>query len=306
MSTHWLTLLGRFEQEPNAVVFKGGTTTLQDGQPGFEVANLLSDQYFGGGTIRANVQFRGRHERSAAGLILFYQPQSASFVQAQLGGFALCSVQTWAGQRWTTHGAVGLPDQLQSDVSYAFEARVSGSRVLVFLNGVHTLEVSLPFSLPRGQVGLWALGLTDIAFSGFAVVAEKPKLFVIMEFSSPFNDLFTDVIVPVGEKAGFEVIRADQIHGPGVVIADIERQIAEAKAVVADITPVNPNVFWEVGYAHAIRKPTVLIAERETQMPFDVSPFRILLYDNTIGGKAKLEDGLSRHLSAIQTQWAAG
>ncbi|NJD67060.1 MAG: hypothetical protein C3F12_14375 [Candidatus Methylomirabilota bacterium] len=306
MSTQWLALLGRFEEEPDAIVFKGGTTTLQDGQPGFEVANFVSDQYFGGGRIRADIRFRGRHERSAAGLILFYQPQSASFVQAQLGGFALCSVQTWAGQRWNTHGAAGPPNQLQPDVTYAFEALVTGSRVMVFLNGVQALEVNLPFSLPRGQAGLWALGPTDIAFSGFSVIAETPKLFVIMQLSPPFDDLFEDVITPVGKKAGFEVIRADQIAGPGVIIADIERQIIEAKAVVAEITPANPNVFWEVGYAHAIRKPTVLIAQSDTKLPFDVSPFRILLYDNTIGGKAKIEEGLRKHLAVIQTQWAVG
>ena len=83
------------------------------------------------------------------------------------------------------------------------------------------------------------------------------------------------------------------------MIADIVRQIVDARAVVADITPSNPNVFWEVGYAYALRKPTILIAERGTQLPFDVSPFRTLFYDNTIAGKARIEEGLRKHLAAI-------
>ena len=43
----------------------------------------------------------------------------------------------------------------------------------------------------------------------------------------------------------------------GLIIADIERQILDSQVVIADITPQNPNVYYEVGYAHALRKPTI-------------------------------------------------
>jgi nucleoside 2-deoxyribosyltransferase len=58
-------------------------------------------------------------------------------------------------------------------------------------------------------------------------------------------------------------------------------------------------VYYEVGYAHALKKPTILIAESPTQLPFDVSPFRTLFYENSIAGKAKVESGLKQHLEAI-------
>ena len=111
------------------------------------------------------------------------------------------------------------------------------------------------------------------------------------------------MIAPLGQELGFDVRRADEIYGPGLIIADIERQISASAIVIADITPENPNVYWEVGYAHAVRKPTILIAERGTELPFDVSPFRTLFYDNTIAGKAKIEEGLRKHIDAIQSQW---
>jgi nucleoside 2-deoxyribosyltransferase len=79
-------------------------------------------------------------------------------------------------------------------------------------------------------------------------------------------------------------------------------QINTAKVVIADITPENPNVFWEVGYAHANRKPTILVAEKGRKLPFDVSGFRILFYENTIAGKRLVEDGLRKHLKAILTE----
>ena len=85
-----------------------------------------------------------------------------------------------------------------------------------------------------------------------------------------------------------------------MIIADVVRQIDDSKLVIAEISPVNANVYYEVGYAHARGKPTILIADRNVErLPFDVSPFRTLFYDNTIDGKRRVEEGLRRHLTAV-------
>jgi hypothetical protein len=49
----------------------------------------------------------------------------------------------------------------------------------------------------------------------------------------------------------------------------------------------------------ALKKPTILLAKKGTPLPFDIAGFRVLFYEDTIGGKAKLEEGLRRHLAAI-------
>ena len=73
--------------------------------------------------------------------------------------------------------------------------------------------------------------------------------------------------------------------------------------MIAEITPVNPNVYYEVGYAHARNKPTILIADKTVEkLPFDVSPFRTLFYENTIDGKDKIERGFRNHLRAVLSQ----
>jgi hypothetical protein len=147
---------------------------------------------------------------------------------------------------------------------------------------------------------VWARGWKDIRFSNFEITRRQlPTLFVVMQFTDQFNELYEDVVKPVAGQAGLEVVRADEIEGPGLIISDIERQVLEAQIVLADITPKNPNVYWEVGYAHAKGKPTILVAEHGTQLPFDVSGFRALFYENTIAGKSKIEDGLRRHISSI-------
>jgi hypothetical protein len=45
-------------------------------------------------------------------------------------------------------------------------------------------------------------------------------------------------------------------------------------------------------------KPTILLAHKGTKLPFDVSPFRTLFYENSISGKQKVEIGLEKHLKA--------
>jgi hypothetical protein len=167
------------------------------------------------------------------------------------------------------------------------------------LDGVNVFAVTLPYSLPRGNPGLWFRGPTDIQVSGFTVQSVPPKVFVVMQFTPPYNELFHDVIKPVCESMNLDAQRADDTYGPGVIIRDIERQILEARIIVADITPANLNVYYEVGYAHALRKDTILIAEKPAQLPFDVSPFRVLFYENTIAGKTVVEHGLRKHLEAI-------
>ena len=188
---------------------------------------------------------------------------------------------------------------LQANRAYDLKVGALGSNVDMSLDGVEVLMATLPIPLPRGNAGLWFRGPTDIRISNFKVRGVTPKVFVVMQFTPPYNELYADVIIPVCDALGLRVVRADDTFGPGVIIQDVERQILEARIVIADITPANLNVYYEVGYAHALKKDTILIAERPTELPFDVSPFRVLFYENTIAGKAKVEAGLRKHLQAI-------
>ncbi len=221
------------------------------------------------------------------------------------GGATLASINVFSNGEWTTHAGHGPINQLQPNRPYEFEVVVKESNVTISLDGIRIVKTQLPFVLPRGQIGIWAMGNKDISITKIRIDPLKPKIFVIMQFTTPFNELYTDVILPVGNDLGFQVIRADETFGPGIIIADIERQINESTAVIADITPNNPNVYWEVGYSHALKKPTILIAEGGTDLPFDVSPFRTLFYENSIAGKACVEEGLKKHIEAIQSEWLA-
>jgi hypothetical protein len=169
---------------------------------------------------------------------------------------------------------------------------VLGSRVTLAVDDIDVAVKDLPFSLPQSQVGIYCRSRDAITVTDFRVETQRPNVFVVMQFSAPYNDLYSEVIRTVCKQLGFDVIRADEDYGPGIIIADVARQIYESAVIVADITPTNPNVYYEVGFAHALNKPTILMAEKGTKLPFDVSPFRTLFYENTINGKTKIEEGL--------------
>jgi hypothetical protein len=103
------------------------------------------------------------------------------------------------------------------------------------------------------------------------------------------------------KQFGLHPYRADHVYGPGSILEDIIQGIETAQIVIAEITPTNENVFYEVGYAHALKKPTILLAEKKDRekLPFDLSGFRCLFYENSIGGKRKVREGLKKHLQAI-------
>jgi hypothetical protein len=308
MAEKWVPILGAVEiTENDEVKFTGGQIEAPGGTANFKFALLLNRASFGGGSISADISLSTPvTEESHAGIILYRLPSNEAFAVAQLGGRDLCSVWTFfsgaaqvAGNAWTRLGGAGQGSTLRSNRIYALRVDVAGSNVTMILDDVIVYNVTLPFSLPNANPGLWLRGPTDILVKNFAVRSVRPKVFVVMQFTPQFDELFADVIEPVCNSLNLHAQRADDTYGPGVIIKDIERQILEARIVLADITPKNLNVYYEVGFAHALKKETILLAEKPTDLPFDVSPFRVLLYENTIVGKSKVEAGLRKHLEAI-------
>ena len=109
----------------------------------------------------------------------------------------------------------------------------------------------------------------------------------IGEESSPERvsaDWFLEAIVrPVFEKhfPQYVVRRADGIPGPGMIDGQMISHIIDADIVIADLTNVNPNVFYEIGLRHMVQKPIIHMHEQGTKIPFDVSLFRSFKYSRS-------------------------
>jgi hypothetical protein len=80
--------------------------------------------------------------------------------------------------------------------------------------------------------------------------------------------------------AELKPIRADDdIFATGKIIDQVWTGIRAARVLVAELTSRNPNVFYELGLAHALKKPVVLVSSNEGDVPFDVRHIRVIYYD---------------------------
>ena len=82
----------------------------------------------------------------------------------------------------------------------------------------------------------------------------------------------------------------------------IWKGINSAKVLVAELTTRNPNVFYELGLAHALNKPVVLISRNEGDVPFDLQHIRVIYYDveDPFWGKKLLDKVAENIISAIK------
>ena len=108
--------------------------------------------------------------------------------------------------------------------------------------------------------------------------------FILMPFSNepPYqhtNDVYQVHVKPTVERFGLNCIRADDIFGPSSIMEDVWSHILKASLIVADVTGRNPNVFYELGMAHTVGRPTIVIAQDENDVPFDIRAFRYLKYE---------------------------
>ena len=121
--------------------------------------------------------------------------------------------------------------------------------------------------------------------------------FVLLPLRSPFLGYFDKIIKPAALQSGLTAVKADDIYGTRAVIRDIWELIWKARAVIAIVTDKNPNVNYELGMCHSLGVPSVLITEREEDVPFDYRHRRYIHYHpREADWQQKLTDDLTKTL----------
>jgi hypothetical protein len=136
-----------------------------------------------------------------------------------------------------------------------------------------------------------------------ATITSSDTCFVMMPFAAPLGDYYNKIYEPAIIKAGLNPIRADNdIFGTGKIVDQIWSGINSAKVLIAELTGRNPNVYYELGLAHALKKPVVLVSSNEDDVPFDLKHIRVIYYDkNDPFWGVKLIDKMAENiLSAIK------
>ena len=120
----------------------------------------------------------------------------------------------------------------------------------------------------------------------------EAEVFVVMPFTDEMKPVYEDPIKAVTSALGLTVSRADDFFSADSIIGDVWNAINASRIVIADCTGRNPNVFYEMGVAHTLGKPVILIAQTIDDVPFDVMHLRTIVYDFKPRGMQQFESAL--------------
>lgn len=149
----------------------------------------------------------------------------------------------------------------------------------------------------EGSLGKDDVRGTDFADRNFSI--DIQRCFVLMPFDVKFRPIFDDHLSPAIGRAGFDARRADDVFQPGQVLEQIWSEINMAWIIVADLTDKTANVFYELGIAHTLGEPVVILTQREEDVAFDLRHLRYIRYDFNPRGCKKLESDLELALRAV-------
>jgi hypothetical protein len=141
----------------------------------------------------------------------------------------------------------------------------------------------------------------------------KSDAFMIMSFAASYSGIYLDIIKPLMSDLKLTITRGDEFNSTrGVIMEEVWAALNACRFVIAEISGGNDNVFYELGIAHTLNKPAILITQSKTaeEIPFDVRHLRYIRYENTAAGGMKLRDDLraaiTRLLGDLNESWSNG
>lgn len=138
-----------------------------------------------------------------------------------------------------------------------------------------------------------------------STAADRPRAFMVMPFGVEELEQVYEYFVKsaLEETCSFDCVRGDDIFGSNVIMDDVADEIRRADVVIADLTGQNANVFYEVGFAHALDKPVLLMAQSIDDVPYDLRHRRVQEYDTSPKGCRVLEERLVEHVQQMAARW---
>ena len=124
----------------------------------------------------------------------------------------------------------------------------------------------------------------NTAFIMMAIDQSKPEL---EDIKNGIKEVF--------KEFGIHAITADEIEHDGAITDRILDEIEASEFLVADLTYERPNVYYEIGHAHARSKRVILVRRKGTKLHFDVAHRNCPEYENT----TELKDRLHNRLEAM-------
>lgn len=302
----WMPLRGNFIESGGSIIFQGATKQSPNNnslnpftQQTVSDGIILYEDMVSNGSIKATAEFEEFSEGDFAQIVFNYQGDFNYMCAGIANKLAKYGFNVVNGQL-TTISSSGLIENLPI-TKFDIQLQLLGSFLELYINGIKVLTSSIPYFVNFTQVGIWVRSNGKVTIRNFKTECKRPGAFIVSQFGGDYDVLYNDVIAPVCENLHYAPVRGDEVASCSLILNDIITSIRNSAVIIADITPDNPNVFYELGYAHALGKPTILLCEKTVRerLPFDVSGFRTIFYDNSIGGKRKVEEKLKEYLQNI-------
>jgi hypothetical protein len=108
--------------------------------------------------------------------------------------------------------------------------------------------------------------------------AGQSSCFIVMPFGETWSADVHRILTSACDAAGVRPVRGDDLFTPTDILEDIWQSINAADFVIADITGRNPNVLYELGIAHTLAKPVLILSKAASDIPIDLATRRVILY----------------------------
>lgn len=140
---------------------------------------------------------------------------------------------------------------------------------------------------------------TTPAVQEIAAAPEGDFVFIVMAMTDD-DPLLIDVhesIKRACKATDYDAQRIDDTFHGTELPHKILNNIKLASVVVADLTHARPNTYYELGYAHAYNKKTIITVRENNPVHFDVNAYQRIIYKNSTELERKLTEALKLHRS---------
>lgn len=162
-------------------------------------------------------------------------------------------------------------------------------KVSQFINERSSVASNVTFSRINMPIDLFGEPTTSVVSPNTA--------FIIMQINRAKPELqdICNTIKDVCVNFGIKAVRADDIEHQDKITEVIIDYIQRSEYIIVDLSEERPNVYYEVGYAHALNKKPILFRRLGTKLHFDLSVHNVPEYENL----TELKSLLTKRLEAI-------